>query len=181
MEKTIEQFDALIASQTDFFAKNIEEYFTPLEIFGEKTIRDLIYEIAWQTRDIEEGKLIGDYLFQFKRLIDYSVIALLKTEFNLELCKKFDTEKFTKNHLLHLKEAKELMQRKNHDYGEAWRSMRITSMTDLILMKLIRVKQIQENDGKTLVSEGTPANFYDIINYSFFALILLSEKESQPA
>lgn len=115
---------------------------------------------------------------EFQAMVNYSVMAMIQLEspvedgnYEIEMDALF--ERYDANVL----ETKNLMLNKNHDYGEAWRDMRVSSITDLILMKLLRIKQIEENDGQTLISEGLKSNFQDILNYSVFALILLSEEK----
>jgi len=103
-------------------------------------------------------------------------MTMIQLEHPAEGKYEMDTDLASSLYEQYSRETRQLMQEKNHDYGEAWRDMRISSMTDLILMKLLRIKQIEENDGNTLVSEGLKANFQDIMNYSVFSMILLSEK-----
>ena len=109
-------------------------------------------------------------------IIKYCVIALIQIEMGSEENLEMPAEEVTRHFEFHVKKSKELMENKNHDYGEAWRGMRTSSMTDLILMKLLRIKQIEDNKGSTLVSEGIDANYYDIVNYSVFALIKLESE-----
>ncbi len=182
MEKTITQFGEITKESSLFVRGHVGHYSTALKILSAESITEMLYTISFRAREIEEQKTSGDYVLQFHQLINYSVLALIKTEFSDALCKTMLQEKLMNYHRLHLKEANELMLNKNHDYGEAWRHMRISSMTDLILMKIIRVKQIQSNNGQTIISEGLPANFYDIINYAFFALIRINEEQgTKPA
>jgi hypothetical protein len=113
---------------------------------------------------------------EYRGIINYAVIALIQHQLGLADRPDLSPDKALEYFDFHTGNAKALMEDKNHDYGEAWRKMRVSSITDLILMKLLRVKQIEDNNGETLISEGIDANYYDIINYSVFALIKLNEK-----
>ena len=113
---------------------------------------------------------------EFIGIVNYSVMALIQLDLGTDEEMEMDHEKVTNLYNKYFYTAKSLMEDKNHDYGEAWRNMRISSLTDIILMKLLRVKQIEDNEGKTFVSEGVDANYHDIINYSVFALIKLNEE-----
>jgi hypothetical protein len=119
-------------------------------------------------RKVDEGEA-GEFI----GIINYSIMALIQLELGVVEQPDLDVEKATQLYDTKIKETKELMENKNHDYGEAWREMRVNSLTDLILQKLLRVKQIEDNKGKTLVSEGIDANYQDMINYAVFALILM--------
>jgi hypothetical protein len=112
-------------------------------------------------------------------LVNYSIIALIQLNVGFADEVDMDNSKALELYDKYSKESKELMLKKNHDYGEAWRQMRISSFTDLILMKIFRIKQIEDNKGRTIISEGVENNYYDIINYSVFALIKLKENETE--
>ncbi|OQX77923.1 MAG: hypothetical protein B6D64_07560 [Bacteroidetes bacterium 4484_276] len=178
MKKTNEQFEAAISQCRDVFDKKMKDYGSAWRILRTTSLTDQIYIKANRIRSIEEmqeqkiDEGIGD---EFIGIVNYSVMALIQLELGsegqLELSPKEAVDLYSK----HIYAAKALMQNKNHDYGEAWRNMRISSYTDIILMKLLRVKQIEDNKGKTLVSEGLDANYSDIINYSLFALIKIAE------
>lgn len=123
-----------------------------------------------KTRKVEEGEAS-----EFIGIINYSVMALIQLEKGVVEQPDIDVKQATELYDKHIEQTKALMENKNHDYGEAWRDMRISSLTDLILQKLLRVKQIEDNQGKTIVSEGIEANYQDMINYAIFALILMDE------
>jgi hypothetical protein len=172
------QFDTVISHCKDIFLKKMKDYGTAWRILRVSSITDQIYIKAQRIRSIEDkGKQrVSEGIdSEFMGIINYCVIALIQLEMgnesNLEMSEEEVVEHFDK----HVKEAKRLMEDKNHDYGEAWRDMRVSSMTDLILMKLLRIKQIEDNKGETLISEGIAANYYDITNYAVFALIKISE------
>jgi len=112
---------------------------------------------------------------EFIGIVNYSVMALIQLELGIADEPDLKTGQVNELYNKYIQAAKSLMEDKNHDYGEAWRNMRISSLTDIILMKLLRIKQIEDHDGKTFASEGLDANYFDIINYSVFALIKLTE------
>ncbi len=179
INKTSRQFDTIISRCKDIFLKKMKDYGTAWRILRLSSITDQIFIKAQRIRSIEEkGKQrVEDGIdSEFIGIINYCVIALIQLEMgnetNLEMSEEEVVEHFNK----HVNEAKRLMEDKNHDYGEAWRDMRVSSMTDLILMKLLRIKQIEDNKGETLISEGIDANYYDITNYAVFALIKNGEK-----
>jgi len=116
----------------------------------------------------------------FVGIVNYSLIALIQLELGTSEDIEMDPKEAVELYEKYFCAAKSLMEDKNHDYGEAWRNMRISSLNDIILMKLLRVKQIEDNEGKTFVSEGVDANYNDIINYAVFALIMLSEEDKTP-
>lgn len=170
------QYDSVINNCKQLFLKKAKDYGTAWRILRPESITDQIFIKAQRIRTLEEKKIskvdegvIPEYI----GIINYCVIALIQLELTendpIELpfadVERLYTEKIA--------ETKALMENKNHDYGEAWRDMRISSLTDLILMKIFRVKQIEDNKGLTLVSEGVEANYQDMINYSVFALIRL--------
>jgi hypothetical protein len=162
----------------DIFLKKMKDYGTAWRILRLSSITDQIFIKAQRIRSIEEKgrqKVEDGVDTEFKGIINYCVIALIQLELgnsdNPEMPEKEVVQYFDR----HVQKAKLLMEDKNHDYGEAWRGMRTSSMTDLILMKLMRIKQIEDNRGETLISEGVEANYYDMINYSAFALIKMSE------
>lgn len=163
----------------DIFAKKLKDYGAAWRIMRPASVTDQIFIKANRIRSIEvKGvTLVGEGIQpEFVGIVNYAIIGLIQLERGYA-----DTEDMTADTALaeydrHANAALELMLRKNHDYDEAWRSMRISSYTDLILMKLFRTKQIEENNGKTIISEGIDANYLDMINYSVFGLIKLSEK-----
>lgn len=125
-----------------------------------------------QIRKVDEGQVS-----EFIGIINYSIMSLIQIEKGVVESPDLDLESALVLYDVHLAKTKKLMEDKNHDYGEAWRDMRVSSLTDLIIQKILRIKQIEDNQGKTLVSEGIDANYQDMINYSVFALILLNENE----
>ena len=138
---------------------------------------DQIYIKAQRIRSLQENdvrKVDEGEAGEFIGIINYSIMALIQLELGTVEQPDLDVEKATSLYDAKIKATKELMENKNHDYGEAWREMRVNSLTDLILQKLLRVKQIEDNKGKTLVSEGIDANYQDMINYAVFALILMN-------
>ncbi len=178
MTKTNEQYDAVIASCQNVFLKKNQDYGTAWRVLRTISIVDQIYIKAQRIRTIQEKKqqlVADDIAGEFVGMINYSVIGLIQLELPADASWDLPEEQVAAAYKKHIAATKELMQSKNHDYGEAWRSMSQEGLTDLILMKLFRIRQIISNDGKTLISEGIDANYHDIINYSVFALILDGE------
>lgn len=180
--QTSTQYDSIISRCKDIFLKKMKDYGTAWRILRVSSITDQIFIKAQRIRSIEEKgtqKVDEGIDSEFVGIINYCVIALIQIEMgnenNLEMSESEVVLHFDK----HVIESKRLMEDKNHDYGEAWRGMRTSSMTDLILMKLLRIKQIEDNQGATLISEGVAANYYDIINYAAFALIKLGEMKDE--
>lgn len=176
---TAEQFDQVANSCYELFAKKAIDYGTAWRILRTPSLTDQIYIKAQRIRSIEEkgvAKIDEGVIPEFIGIINYSVMALIQLEIGvantIEEC--LPAEKATLLFQKYIQNAKSLMMDKNHDYDEAWRKMRVSSLTDIILMKLLRVKQIEDNQGKTIVSEGLEANYYDMINYAVFALIKLT-------
>ena len=171
---TSAQYDKIIDSGREIFLKKMKDYGTAWRILRASSITDQIYIKAQRIRSIEEkGKQRVEEGIdnEFLGIINYCIIALIQSEMGSKHETDMDKSEVLRHFDLHAKQSKRLMEDKNHDYGEAWRGMRTSSMTDLILMKLLRIKQIEENNGETIISEGVDANYYDIINYSVFALI----------
>ena len=181
IERTAIEYKEVIAACKTLFEKKTRDYGTAWRVLRLPSITDQIFIKAQRIRSIQEKGVqkVGDPVRdEFVGIINYCIIALL--QIRLEGTSDLDI-KFEKLEPLYDKavdETFDLLQNKNHDYGEAWRDMRVTSITDIILMKLLRVKQIEDNQGKTLVSEGIEANYQDMINYSVFALIKLNEQKS---
>ncbi len=179
MANTSEQYDAIIANCTDIFKKKTKDYGTAWRILRTSSLTDQIFIKAQRIRTLEEkgvskvGEGITD---EFIGIINYCVMAIIQLELNDDAPLELDPELATNHYTTFFNNAKALMEKKNHDYGEAWRDMRVSSFTDLILMKLLRVKQIEDNKGKTIMSEGIDANYYDMINYAVFALIQMEEE-----
>ena len=180
IEKTTrEEYSDVIATCKTLFEKKTRDYGTAWRILRLPSITDQIYIKAQRIRSIQEkGKqLVSDPVKdEFVGIINYCLIALIQMQLEESDGLDLTFEELEPHYDSVVKETLELLLNKNHDYGEAWREMRVTSMTDIILMKLLRVKQIEDNSGKTLVSEGVKANYQDMINYSVFALIKLKEQ-----
>lgn len=178
---TEEEFDKVITLCSDIFMKKMHDYGTAWRIMRPSSITDQIFIKANRIRTIEEiGECMVNegYIPEFIGIINYAIMGLIQ----LEIGSKNDRsqEDIAKLYLNYFQKSKQLMCAKNHDYGEAWRTMRVSSYTDLILMKIQRTKQIEDNMGNTLISEGIDANYYDMINYAVFALIrIVVEKENK--
>lgn len=173
---TSEQFDSVIVRCKEIFMKKMVDYGTAWRILRPSSLTDQIYIKANRIRSIQElgsQKVEEDIRGEFIGIINYSVMALIQLELGTSENAAMPSDEVEKLYMGYLKESKSLMEKKNHDYGEAWRNMRIPSIIDIILMKILRVKQIEDNQGKTIISEGIDANYYDMINYAAFALILL--------
>ena len=156
----------------------MSDYGSAWRILRLPSLTDQIFIKAQRIRQLQENsvrKVDEGEIPEFIGIINYSIMALIQLEQGVADQPDMDVEQATKLYDKHIQETKELMENKNHDYGEAWRDMRISSLSDLILQKLLRVKQIEDNKGKTLVSEGIDANYQDMINYAIFALILINE------
>lgn len=178
MTNTLEQFQAIISRCRDLFLKKTADYGTAWRILRPASITDQLYIKALRIRSIEEKgtqKVADSVESEFIGLVNYSVLALIQLELPPDAALELDVQQAAQLYDQHVAENIRLLQAKNHDYGEAWRLMRVSSMTDLILQKLLRIKQIEDNAGQTLVSEGLEANYRDIINYAVFALIRLEE------
>lgn len=176
MNKTSQQFDSIIALCKDIFVKKMKDYGSAWRILRTSSITDQIFIKAQRIRSIEDKgvqKIEEGIKPEYIGIVNYSIIALIQLELGNDENNNLSEEKGEELYNKFIQEAKSLMMNKNHDYGEAWRDMRISSLTDIILMKLFRVKQIEDNQGKTFISEGVDANYYDIINYAIFALIKL--------
>jgi hypothetical protein len=178
MSSTSQQYDASIAICRDIYAKKLHDYGTAWRVFRTSSLTDQLFIKARRVRTIQEKgtqKIADDVRGEFVALVNYSIMALIQLELANDV--RLDLPEAEANALYekYAVAAKALMEDKNHDYGEAWREMRISSLTDLILAKLLRIKQIEDNDGNTLVSEGVDGNYFDIINYSIFVLIRYSE------
>lgn len=177
MKDTNKQFDSALAICRELYIKKLHDYGAAWRIMRARSITDQIYIKANRIRSLEikgESKVGEGILPEFIGIVNYGIIGLIQL-----MLGHSETEDMTNEQAIALYdklvfETKELMIAKNHDYDEAWRGMRVNSYTDLILMKLLRTKQIEDNNGETLVSEGIDANYKDMINYSIFAIIKLS-------
>ena len=177
MEQTISEYDEASAKCKDIFIKKMKDYGCAWRILRLSSLTDQIFIKAQRIRSIEmkgSQKVGEDIRNEFIGIVNYSIIALIQLEKGIAEQPDMENEEVQALYEKYYTESKELMKSKNHDYGEAWRDMRVSSLTDLILQKLLRVKQIEDNQGKTLISEGIDANYFDMINYSIFALIKLN-------
>ncbi len=179
MQKTEKQYRAIIEQCRTLFINKNKDYGTAWRILRLPSITDQIYIKAQRIRSIQDkGKqqVADDISTEFIGIINYAVMALIQSDLKEDERLEIPLEEISKSYDAKVESTIDLLFKKNHDYGEAWRSMRVSSITDIILMKIFRTKQIEDNDGKTLVSEGVEANYQDMINYAVFALILSSEK-----
>ena len=175
LHDTVKQYREVITKCQDLFTKKMNDYGPSWRILRPSSMTDQIFIKAKRIRSLEEkktSKVNEGVESEYIGMINYSVMAITQLKFSEN---KLSNEDIIDIYNTETNEAFELMMNKNYDYGEAWREMRVSSITDLILQKLLRIKQIEDNDGKTQISEGLEANYYDIINYSIFALIRLSE------
>jgi hypothetical protein len=176
MTTTNQQYDKVISSCKDIFLKKAKDYGTAWRVLRTISIVDQIFIKAQRIRTIQEKgeqKVLDGIAAEFKGIINYAVIGLIQLELPGEAPEEMELDKVSAMYDKQVEVVKQLMQNKNHDYGEAWRSMSQESFVDLILMKLQRIRQILANEGKTIMSEGVDANYHDIINYAVFALILM--------
>jgi hypothetical protein len=177
MEKTISEYDSIIKKCEDIFAKKMKDYGSAWRILRISSLTDQIFIKAQRIRSIEDKglqKVEEGVVPEFIGIVNYSIIGLIQLELGVaEQAEEIQYDQVMNLFDKYALEAKQLMLDKNHDYGEAWRDMRGSSLTDLILQKLLRVKQIEDNDRSTLISEGIDANYLDMLNYAVFALIKL--------
>ena len=174
-DKTNEQFDTVIKECRDIFLKKTIDYGTSWRVYRSISVVDQLYIKAIRIRTVQQKKeqKVNDTIHgEFIGILNYAVIGLIQLELSDETSEDMPISQVEKLYNNKVSVAKTLMQDKNHDYGEAWREMSQESFVDLILAKLLRIKKILSNDGKTVASEGIDANFFDIINYSVFAMIL---------
>ena len=176
MDKTAQEYDKVVTVCRTLFINKMKDYGSAWRILRLPSLTDQIFIKAQRIRSLQQNeirKVNEDETGEFIGIINYSIMALIQLELGVVEQPDIDVEKATELFDSKVKITKDLMENKNHDYGEAWREMRVSSLTDLILQKLLRVKQIEDNKGKTLVSEGIDANYQDMINYAVFALILM--------
>jgi hypothetical protein len=178
MQNTSKQYDEVISICRNLFINKMQDYGSAWRILRLPSLTDQIFIKAQRIRSLQQNavrKVDEGEVSEFIGIINYCIMALVQLEKGVveqpDLSVEEATELYDKNVAI----TKQLMQDKNHDYGEAWREMRVSSLTDLILQKLLRVKQIEDNAGKTIVSEGIDANYQDMVNYAVFALIHLNE------
>jgi len=181
VQQTIEQFAKITGQCRALFEKKTLDYGTAWRILRPASLTDQLYIKAKRIRSIEEkgqqrvaDRIEDDYM----GLINYSILALMQLQLPEDAPLELPPQQVLELYDEQLQRSRELLEAKNHDYGEAWRDMRITSITDLILQKLLRLRQMEDNDGQTLASEGREANYFDIINYAIFALIKIEEQNA---
>ena len=178
---TNQQYERTINKAREIFLKKTKDYGTSWRVLRPISIVDQIFIKAKRIRTIQENKsqkVADDIPSEFMGILNYAVIGLIQLELHSEEVEEIPVDRVERLYDKMISRASELMQAKNYDYGEAWREMSQESFVDLILSKILRLRQIIANEGKTLISEGIDANYYDIINYSVFALILIGENES---
>ncbi|MCB9178499.1 MAG: DUF1599 domain-containing protein [Flavobacteriales bacterium] len=180
MERTLAQYDAVVEECLALFAKKARDYGTAWRVLRVPSLTDQIMIKAQRIRTLQEvgeSKVGEGVRPELIGIINYAAMALVQMELGVVDAPDLSAERAVTEVRDRLAQARALMERKNHDYGEAWRGMRVSSFVDLILMKLLRIKQIEDNRGATLVSEGIDANFLDIVNYAVFAMIILDGSE----
>lgn len=181
MLKTSIQFQQIISQCRDLFSKKLQDYGAAWRVLRPSSITDQIYIKVNRIRTLQmtDKKMVDESEEdEFIAIVNYSIIGLIQLEKGYSNDFNENNEEILSLYDRFANEAKALMEKKNHDYGEAWRDMRISSITDLIYQKVLRTKQIEDNQGKTIVSEGLDANYFDMLNYAVFCLIKFSEKEN---
>ena len=182
MSHTEKQFDQVAAICRNIFTKKMKDYGSAWRILRTKSVTDQIFIKANRIRSIETkgvSKVDEDIRSELIAIVNYGIIGLIQLELGSAPTDDLSYERGVELYSKYLQQAKELMMDKNHDYDEAWRTMRMESYTDLILMKILRTKQIEDNQGITLISEGIDANYFDMINYAVFGLIKIGEEKEQ--
>ncbi|MBX3241558.1 MAG: DUF1599 domain-containing protein [Chitinophagaceae bacterium] len=175
---TIAQYNEAVQSAKDIFLKKTLDYGTSWRVLRTISVVDQIFIKARRIRTLQEAgvqKVEDSISSEFKGILNYGVVGLIQLELQSDEVEDLEPGVVDELYSKVIDKARTLMELKNHDYGEAWRDMSQESFTDLVLSKLLRIKQILSNKGKTLISEGADANFFDIINYAVFALILIGE------
>ena len=176
MSNTSQQYDKVIAVCRDLFSKKANDYGTAWRILRLPSLTDQIYIKAQRIRSLQENevrKVDEGEASEFIGIINYCAMALIQMEKGIAEQPDITAEMAIALYDEKIAQTKALMENKNHDYGEAWKDMRVSSLTDLILTKILRVKQIENNNGETIMSEGIDANYFDMLNYSVFSLIHL--------
>ena len=179
MSNTIIEFTNVITNCREIFTAKTKDYGTAWRILRTTSLTDQLFIKANRIKTIQETGVnqVGESIEgEFKAIVNYCVIALIQLKETDLVELELDLNQATLLYDRYMNSAIELMSKKNHDYGEAWRDMRVSSLTDLILMKILRIKQIEDNNGQTSISEGIDANYYDMLNYAVFALILQNVK-----
>ena len=180
MQDTSKQYDAVIEKCRTLFKNKMSDYGSAWRILRLPSLTDQIFIKAQRIRSLQQNsvrKVDEGEVSEFIGIINYCIMALIQLDRGVVEQPDMDTDEAVGLYDEKIELTKQLMLNKNHDYGEAWRDMRVSSLTDLILQKLLRVKQIEDNAGKTLVSEGIDANYQDMINYAVFAMIHLGESK----
>lgn len=178
MKKTLEQYDAVVGQCKDLFLKKASDYGLSWRILRPSSIADQMFIKAKRIRTLEvsgQSQIDEPVESEFIGLVNYGIMALIQIRHEVNEESEAKMEEILRWYDEEINEIRSLMIKKNTDYGEAWRDMRSSSFTDMILMKLLRIREIEQNDGKTLISEGVPANYQDMVNYAIFALIKLGE------
>ena len=176
---TYQQYDKAVESCEDIFLQKTKDYGTSWRVYRTISVADQIYIKAKRILTIQETgvrKIDDDIISEFKGILNYGIIGLIQLDIKDDELEELPLETVQQFYNEKIAIAKKLMQDKNHDYGEAWRQMSQESFVDLVLAKILRIKQIIANKGQTIISEGIDANFYDIINYAAFGLILIEEE-----
>lgn len=178
MTKTEQQFDSVIAVCREIFIKKMSDYGPAWRILRPTSLTDQLYIKVMRIRSIQtkgKSKVAESIEGEFVALVNYAAMGIIQLELGFSDYVDMSAEKALELYDKYIEESKQLMIRKNHDYGEAWRSMRVSSLADLILQKVHRTKQIEDNLGATVISEGIDANYFDMLNYAAFALIRIEE------
>jgi hypothetical protein len=179
VSKTVKEYLTVLEECKSLFTAKLKDYGTAWRILRPTSLTDQIYIKAQRIRSFEEKgvqQVEEDIRFEYIGIINYSIIALIQIELGTDESQPLEPEKALEYYDNYAAEALSLMTRKNHDYDEAWRNMRRSSLTDIILMKLLRIKQIEDHQGQTFISEGVDANYFDMINYAIFALIKMNDE-----
>jgi hypothetical protein len=181
IEETLKEYDQAFALCSELFEAKTSDYGTAWRILRPSSLTDQLFIKANRIRTIQEtneSKVDEGIESEFIGIVNYSLMAIIQCGLSNNHAMELPKQEAIDRYRAAFEETRQLMIRKNHDYGEAWRDMRVSSLTDLILMKVLRVKQIEDNNGKTKVSEGVEANYEDMANYALFALVLLARGES---
>jgi len=176
MQKTLKQYDYVTSICKSLFEKKMHDYGSAWRILRLSSLTDQIFIKAQRIRGLQKNsvqKVDEGESIEFIGIINYSIMALIQIKKGISEIPDLNEKECISLYDMMMNKTRDLMMDKNHDYGEAWREMRVSSLTDLILQKILRIKQIEDNQGNTLVSEGIDANYTDIINYAIFALIHL--------
>jgi hypothetical protein len=180
MSRTNDQYDQIKKLCIDIFEKKMKDYGTAWRVLRPSSLTDQIYIKAQRIRSLQSKgtqKILEGIAPEFIGIVNYAIVGLIQLEFGPADQPNFSHQQAKERWEHYFEAARDLMQDKNHDYSEAWREMRVSSLADIILMKILRTKQIEDNEGKTFISEGIDANYLDMINYAVFALIKLELEE----